>query len=133
MFDTLFTAHHEGQRPGGVSLPLGTPAGGLAAASVGQGQRAGQGLGRNLQAVEIYVGGGGRLPPLWARFSSTRNYTCRTRQKSSLISNAKIERSRETSWEWLNLRLPVFLLLPIHPKFRKGCAKGAKGLGLLKV
>ena len=41
MFDVPFTIRHERQRPGGVSLSIGAPAVGFAAAVVRLGERAG--------------------------------------------------------------------------------------------
>jgi len=49
MLDPLFTLDHEGERPKGMTQGVGTVAGRLAATAVGQGERAGKGVGGNLK------------------------------------------------------------------------------------
>jgi hypothetical protein len=49
MLDPLFTLDHEGERPRGMTLAVGTVTGRSAATAVGQGERAGKGVGGNLE------------------------------------------------------------------------------------
>jgi hypothetical protein len=49
MLDPLFTLDHVGERPKGMTQGVGTVAGRLAATAVGQGERAGKGVGGNLK------------------------------------------------------------------------------------
>src|ERR1039457_4967935 len=47
--DPLFAMDHEGERPEGVTLAVGTVAGRLAATAVSEGERAGKGVGREIE------------------------------------------------------------------------------------
>src|ERR1035441_748816 len=49
MRDPLFAMDHEGERPEGVTLAVGTVAGRLAATAVSEGERAGKGVGREIE------------------------------------------------------------------------------------
>src|ERR1022692_3409523 len=49
MLDPLFAMDHEGERPEGVTLAVGTVAGRLAATAVSEGERAGKGVGREIE------------------------------------------------------------------------------------
>ena len=49
MLDPLFAMDHEGERPEGVTLAVGTVAGRLAATAVSKGERAGKGIGGNFE------------------------------------------------------------------------------------
>src|ERR1019366_3187769 len=49
MLDPLFAMDHEGERPEGVTLAVGTVAGRLAATAGSEGERAGKGVGREIE------------------------------------------------------------------------------------
>src|ERR1035438_852994 len=52
MLHVLFAVDHEGERPDGVTLALGAATVGFSAADVGEGERAGQRVGRDLEAAQ---------------------------------------------------------------------------------
>src|ERR1035441_9435127 len=72
MRDPLFAMDDEGERQEGVTLAVGTVAGRLAATAVSEGERAGKGVGREIETGDKLLfaapetvggmGGGGRLP-----------------------------------------------------------------------
>jgi hypothetical protein len=52
VLDAFFALDHKGEGPEGVTLAVGTVAGGLAAATVSQGERAREGVGRDLETSQ---------------------------------------------------------------------------------